>query len=63
VPAGDEEPTLPELSEYLRARGLAIQKVPERLELVDELPKNLAGKVQKFKLRERIEAMLAADAA
>jgi cyclohexanecarboxylate-CoA ligase len=63
VPAGDEEPTLPELSEYLRGRGLAIQKVPERLELVDELPKNLAGKVQKFKLRERIEAMLAADAA
>ena len=58
---GGEEPTLPELSEYLVDRGLAIQKVPERLEPIDELPKNLAGKVQKFKLRERIEAVLAAD--
>ena len=27
--------------------------MPERLERIDELPKNLAGKVQKFKLRER----------
>jgi cyclohexanecarboxylate-CoA ligase len=61
VPAGDEAPTLPELAEYLTGRGLAIQKVPERLEHIDGLPKNLAGKVQKFKLRERIEALLAAD--
>ncbi|MBN9623127.1 MAG: AMP-binding protein, partial [Actinobacteria bacterium] len=61
VAAGDEEPTLAELSVYLRERGLAVQKVPERLEPIDELPKNLAGKVQKFKLRERIEAMLTAD--
>jgi cyclohexanecarboxylate-CoA ligase len=61
VPAGDQAPTLPELAEYLTGRGLAIQKVPERLERIDELPKNLAGKVQKFKLRERIEALLAVD--
>jgi cyclohexanecarboxylate-CoA ligase len=62
VTAGDEPPTLAELSEYLRARGLAIQKVPERLEHVAELPKNMAGKIQKFKLRERIEALLEAEA-
>jgi len=61
VVAGDEEPSLPELSAYLRGRGLAVQKVPERLEPIDELPKNLAGKVQKFKLRERIEGLLAAE--
>jgi cyclohexanecarboxylate-CoA ligase len=61
VAAGDEEPSLPELSAYLRERGLAVQKVPERLEPIDELPKNLAGKVQKFKLRERIEGLLAAE--
>jgi len=61
VVAGDEEPTLPELADYLRGRGLAIQKVPERLELIDELPKNLAGKVQKFKLRERVKGLVAVD--
>jgi cyclohexanecarboxylate-CoA ligase len=61
VVAGDEPPTLPELTDYLLDRGLAIQKVPERLEQLDELPKNQAGKVQKFKLRERIERLLAAD--
>jgi cyclohexanecarboxylate-CoA ligase len=60
VAADGDAPTLAELAEYLTGRGLAIQKVPERLERIDELPKNLAGKVQKFKLRERIEALLAA---
>jgi cyclohexanecarboxylate-CoA ligase len=59
VATGDHAPTLPELAEYLTSRGLSIQKVPERLERIDELPKNLAGKVQKSKLRERIEALLA----
>jgi cyclohexanecarboxylate-CoA ligase len=55
---GPEAPTLAELRTFLVDRGLAIQKVPERLEPVDELPKNLAGKVQKFKLRDRIRAVL-----
>lgn len=63
VPDGDEAPTLPELVAFLKGRGLAIQKVPERLETVDELPKNSTGKVQKFKLRERIATMLVDEAA
>jgi len=62
VVADEEPPTLPELTEYLLNRGLAIQKVPERIEQVKELPKNLAGKVQKAKLRERIKTVLAAEA-
>jgi cyclohexanecarboxylate-CoA ligase len=61
VAADGDAPTLPELAEYLTGRGLAIQKVPERLERIDELPKNLAGKVQKFKLRERVEALVARE--
>jgi cyclohexanecarboxylate-CoA ligase len=63
VPAGDEPPTLPELVAFLKGRGLAIQKVPERLEPIDELPKNSTGKVQKFKLREQIATLLADEAA
>jgi cyclohexanecarboxylate-CoA ligase len=62
VPTGEEPPTLAELAEFLRSRGLAIQKVPERVEAIDELPKNSTGKVQKFKLRERIAAILADEA-
>lgn len=63
VLAGDGAPTLSDLAEYLTGRGLSIQKVPERLEVIQELPKNLTGKVQKFKLRERVEALMADEAA
>ncbi|HEY2717665.1 MAG TPA: AMP-binding protein [Solirubrobacterales bacterium] len=63
VPAGDRRPTLAELSDFLRGHGLAIQKVPERLEFTEALPKNLAGKVQKFKLRETVRELLEREAA
>jgi len=54
VPADPSLPlSLRELGEYLRAEGLAIQKVPERLEVVSELPRNPSGKVLKYQLRER----------
>jgi acyl-CoA synthetase (AMP-forming)/AMP-acid ligase II len=49
-------PTLRELGEYLRAEGLAIQKIPERLEILSELPRNPSGKVLKYQLRERFGA-------
>jgi cyclohexanecarboxylate-CoA ligase len=61
VAAEDDAPTLRELADYLLSRGLAIQKAPERLELLDELPKNSAGKVEKARLREHISALLASD--
>ena len=62
VPADGEAPTLPELVAFLKGRGVAIQKCPERVEAVDALPKNSTGKVQKFKLRERIATLLADEA-
>ena len=43
-------------------RGVAKQKIPERLELVTELPKTQSGKVQKFRLREIIRDTLAREA-
>ena len=54
VPAGGERPTLAELVEFLEARRIAKQKLPERLEFVDELPVTATGKVEKFRLRELI---------
>ena len=44
---------LPELAAHCRAAGLAVQKVPEQLEVVDELPRNPMGKVLKQVLRDR----------
>ena len=38
---------------YAREQGLMTQKLPERLELVDVLPRNPTGKVLKFELRDR----------
>jgi len=48
-----DPPALDELCDYLVERGLIKQKLPEQLELVDALPRNLTGKVVKFELRDR----------
>jgi acyl-CoA synthetase (AMP-forming)/AMP-acid ligase II len=42
-----------QVAAHLRGSGLMVQKVPERLELVTELPKTGLGKVDKRALRER----------
>jgi non-ribosomal peptide synthetase component E (peptide arylation enzyme) len=39
---------------HFAAAGLARQKTPERLEIVDEMPRTPAGKIQKFLLRDRL---------
>jgi cyclohexanecarboxylate-CoA ligase len=56
VPAPGAAPTLDELTGHLRAQGTAANYLPERLELIDALPRTLTGKIQKFKLRERLAA-------
>jgi cyclohexanecarboxylate-CoA ligase len=63
VPTRGSSPALGELTDFLRGHELAVQKLPERLELVGELPRNPTGKVQKFKLRELIRAKMAEEAA
>jgi cyclohexanecarboxylate-CoA ligase/acyl-CoA synthetase len=53
VPAEAEAPTLAELTDYLRnGRRIAVHKLPERLEIVKELPMTPTGKIQKFALRD-----------
>jgi cyclohexanecarboxylate-CoA ligase/acyl-CoA synthetase len=54
VAAAGEKPTLAELVRFLEAKRIARQKLPERLEFVDELPFTATGKVEKFTLREMI---------
>jgi len=52
VPASSDPPTLDELRAHLVDAGFAVQKSPERLEIVMELPRTASGKIQKFRLRE-----------
>jgi acyl-CoA synthetase (AMP-forming)/AMP-acid ligase II len=48
---------LPEVQRFLTAAGLARQKFPEHLVLVDDLPRVPSGKVRKDVLREQAKAL------
>jgi cyclohexanecarboxylate-CoA ligase len=54
VPAPGCTPTLRELREHLLAAGLAVQKAPEHLLVVADLPRTASGKVQRFVLRDQL---------
>lgn len=57
VPLEDAEaPTLDEVRDYLSEKGVARFKLPERLEVFDNLPRNPLGKVQRNLLRDAVEA-------
>nr|WP_272917804.1 class I adenylate-forming enzyme family protein [Nocardioides flavescens] len=51
---GQDPPTLESVIERLRTHDVATFKLPERLEVVDALPRNPVGKVLKRELRERL---------
>jgi cyclohexanecarboxylate-CoA ligase len=48
----EETISLAEITDWLTTRKIARQKLPERLIVIDELPRTASGKVQKFKLRD-----------
>ncbi|MER5575703.1 class I adenylate-forming enzyme family protein [Streptomyces massasporeus] len=53
-PPGAEALTLADVTAFLRTEGLSVHKLPERLEVVDALPRGeTLRKVLKYKLRER----------
>jgi cyclohexanecarboxylate-CoA ligase len=63
VPVEGADVTLADIAGYLRdEHDFAIQKLPERLELVDALPMTATGKVQKHILRAEIAAKLEREA-
>lgn len=47
---------LSELADFLVAEGMATFKLPQRLVLMEGLPKTATGKVQKFEIVERLSA-------
>jgi cyclohexanecarboxylate-CoA ligase len=46
--------TLDEVRTYMKSRGTMMQKIPEQLELVTDLPRTATGKVRKDQLRARL---------
>ncbi|HWI43212.1 MAG TPA: AMP-binding protein [Nocardioides sp.] len=51
---GVAEPTLADLRAHMATAGIAKQKWPESLAVLDELPRTASGKVQKFRLRQQL---------
>jgi acyl-CoA synthetase (AMP-forming)/AMP-acid ligase II len=56
VPAEDEVIDLDVISAFLIEHGVARYKLPERLEIVDDLPTTSTGKVRKAELRQKLVA-------
>jgi cyclohexanecarboxylate-CoA ligase len=48
--------SLADITSHLEAQRMARQYMPERLEIVAQLPRTPSGKIQKFKLREMARA-------
>jgi non-ribosomal peptide synthetase component E (peptide arylation enzyme) len=63
VPEDRRKPTVQELADYLKARGIASFKWPERVEIVTEFPTTASGKVQKFELEKMLEQRMALNLA
>jgi cyclohexanecarboxylate-CoA ligase len=51
---GGREMDSSEVTSRLRDRGVATQKLPERVDFVTELPRTASGKIQKYVLRDRL---------
>lgn len=54
VQPGKEAPGMEALQAYMLDHGFAKFKLPERIELFDQLPRNPLGKVQRFSLEEAV---------
>jgi acyl-CoA synthetase (AMP-forming)/AMP-acid ligase II len=53
---GAEPVTLEQVLQHCREAGLMIQKVPQRLDILEELPRTPLGKIDKRRLRQDLEA-------
>jgi acyl-CoA synthetase (AMP-forming)/AMP-acid ligase II len=49
-----DPPTRDDVLDFCRAQGLMLQKVPERVEIIDTMPRTPSGKVPKHELRARL---------
>lgn len=59
--AQNHEFTFEDMIEYLMQQKMAKQKLPERLEIIDEFPATTTGKILKYELRRMIAKKLGLD--
>jgi acyl-CoA synthetase len=59
APTCAEAPKLENLLAFLKVRGVSKRLWPERLEMIDEIPRTATGKVQRFKLSEELKKRMA----
>ncbi|WP_415847371.1 AMP-binding enzyme, partial [Tsukamurella strandjordii] len=57
---GDDRPTAPQLKKFVRERGVAEYKVPDRIEFVDAFPTTGVGKISRRELRRALADLVAA---
>jgi len=50
---------MPTMVTYLKEQKVAIQYIPERLEMREAMPSTPSGKIQKFKLRDELRDVAA----
>ena len=55
VPKPSESIVLEELTEFLKQKGMAVFKLPEKLQCVEALPYNATGKIQRRDVKQLIE--------
>jgi acyl-CoA synthetase (AMP-forming)/AMP-acid ligase II len=55
VPKGEEAPEMEEIRAFMKDKGIAIYKIPERIEIIGAIPRNPVGKILKSFLREDIK--------
>ena len=60
VPKPGESLTLEEIKAFMTEKGIAVYKIPERLEIIAAIPRNPVGKILKKALREDIRKKLGA---
>ena len=58
VPRQGEKVTLDDLTSFMKEKEIASYKLPERLEIIDAIPRNPVGKILKSALREDIRKKL-----
>ncbi|MCX7816407.1 MAG: acyl--CoA ligase [Syntrophales bacterium] len=58
VPKPGEQLTLEEIKTFMKEKGIAAYKIPERLEIITAIPRNPVGKILKGVLREDIKKKL-----
>jgi len=58
VPKKGNKVTLDDIVSFMEDKGIAVYKFPERLEFIEEIPRNPAGKILKKVLRKDVEKRL-----